>query len=407
MHTRLSRLFALAIPIVFSPLGSGAEAPAGASPPPAAPGWEKVAADFDVRMAAARERYAEKLEAIYTHYRTSGDLDAVLVVRGERTRLRDHGLPSASDRVAHPPELAALQDLVLKQHAAWQRDREAALAGFAREKLLALSARQKDLTRQDKIDEALDVRREIEALKNHPEYGPLLARTPVEDAPPAPAAAPPAAPAAPPPPLLHVWDFEEGRGTLSLPVEGVQPLHLAGAKWTEGRRGGGLLLDGVNSHLQLAAVDWQALAVTNSFTLAAWVRATDVKDSPPVFSRQTEARKGWVMTLNTSGNVILEVRGGGDKLRLVSKDVLSPETWHHLAMTLDMSTGKTRAEVYVDGLLSATGEAPWIPDGNNLPLLIGAYRWSASYDLHFRGRLDSIVITSPALKAGDVKALSR
>ena len=100
MHTRLSRLFALAIPIVFSPLGSGAAAPAGASPPPAAPGWEKVAADFDVRMAAARERYAEKLEAIYTHYRLGGKTE----------RAQDERHAAYYPLAAYSPEWVALRE---------------------------------------------------------------------------------------------------------------------------------------------------------------------------------------------------------------------------------------------------------------------------------------------------------
>ena len=409
MHGRTARLTALAFLIVSAPLRPGAADPAPTAPPPVTSGWEKASADFDTRLAAARARYAEKLEEIYAHYRESGDLDAVLVVRGERTRLAEHGLPAAADRVAHPPELAALQDLVLKQHARWQSERAAALSGFVRDQFRELTARQKELTRADKIEEALAVRREIEALKTHPEYGPLLAQATEEDSLPAPAAAPPDAPAAPPAASsrTHVWAFEEGRGTLSLPNEGVQPLHLAGVKWTEGRNGGGLLLDGVNSRVRLDAADWQTLVSTNSFTLSAWVRATDFKEAQPVFSRQTEARKGWVMTANTAGNVLLEVRGGGDKLRLVSKDVLSPETWHHLAMTLDVSSGTTRAAIYVDGLLSASGEAPWLPEGNDLPMLIGAYRWSASYDLHFDGRLDSVVVCPSALSAGAIQSLAR
>lgn len=113
------------------------------------------------------------------------------------------------------------------------------------------------------------------------------------------------------------------------------------------------------------------------------------------------------MTINTAGNVQLEVRGGGEKLRLLSKDVLSPETWHHLAMTLDSSSGKTRAEIFVDGLLAASGEAPWQPEENDLPLLIGGYRWSASYDLHFGGRMDTVVFCSPALDADAAKSLAR
>lgn len=408
MHGRTARLTALAFLMVSAPLRPGVADSASTPPPPAVPGWEKVSADFDGRLASARARYAGKLEEIYARYRESGDLDAVLVVRNERTRLLENGLPAATDRVAHPPELAALQELVLKQHARWQSERAAALSGYVRDQFRELTARQKELTRADKIDEALAVRREIEALKNHPDYGPLLATAPAEDSPAPPAAAPPVAPApAPAPSRLRIWAFEEGRGSLSLPDEGVQPLHLSGIEWTEGRSGGGLLLDGANSRVRLDVADWQELNPTNSFTLAAWVRATDFRSAQPVFSRQTEARKGWVMTLNTAGNAMLEVRGGGEKLRLVSKDVLSPGTWHHLAMILDASTGTTRAEIYVDGLLSAAGTAPWTPEGNDLPLLIGAYRWSASYDLHFGGLLDSLVLCSPSLTGDEVKALSR
>lgn len=409
MHGHTARLTALAFLILSAPLRPSAADSPSPAPPPAVPGLEKVSADFDTRLTAARARYAGKLEEIYARYRESGDLDAVLVVRGERTRLAEHGLPSAADRQAHPPELAALQDLVLKQHARWQSERSAALSGFVRDQFHDLTLRQKELTRADKIDEALAVRREIEALKNHPEYGPLLAQVPAEDPPVLPATAAPSTPGAPPhaPSRKFVWSFEEGRGTLCLPNEGVQPLHLSGVKWTEGRDGGGLLLDGLNSRVRLDAGDWQSLASTNSFTLAAWFRATDFLAARPVFSRQTEARKGWVMTVNTSGNILLEVRGGGEKLRMVSKDVLSSETWHHLAMTLDASSGTTRAEIYVDGLLSASGAAPWVPDGNDLPLLIGAYRWSASYDLHFDGRLDSVVFCSPALSADSIQTLAR
>ena len=408
MHGCIPRILALVLICPGVSHRSGAEAPS-ASPVVSLPGWENLSIDFDARLAAARTRYAEKLDAIYAQYRESGDLDAVLAVRGERTRLLQHGLPAAADHLAHPPELSSLQDLALKQHARWQSERDAALAGFARDHLETLTARQRELTRADRIEEALAVRREIEALKGHPEYGPLLARS-LEEAPPAimPPPAPPAAPVRPlQPSRVQVWDFEEGRGSLSLPNEGVQPLHVSGVEWTAGRRGGGLLLDGLHARIRLDAADWKSLAAHPSFTLCAWVRLTDFQSVQPVFSRQTEARKGWVMTVNTAGNVVLEVRGGGEKLRLVSKDALSSETWHHLAMTLEVSAAGTRAEIHVDGLPSATGAAPWAPEENDLPLLIGAYRWSASYDLHFDGLLDSVVLSSPALDSGAIRALSR
>ncbi len=400
----IPRILALVLLSPLAPPRAGAEAPPAA--PLASPHhWEQVSLDFEVRLAAARGRYAEKLEAMYARYRESGDLDAVLAVRGERARLQKHGLPVAADLVAQPPELAALQDLALRQYARWQEERAAALTALARDHLRDLSAREKELTREDRIEEALAVRREIESWKGHPDIGPRLARMVAEEPPPAPVQPSVAAPVLAN--RLRMWEFEEGRGTLSLPKEGVQPLHLSGVEWTDGRKGGGLLLDGLRSRVRLDAADWKTLSATNSFTLSAWIRVADLQTTQPVFSRQTEARKGWVMTINTAGNVVLELRGGGEKLRLVSKDALTSQTWHHLAMSLDVSSGGTSAEVHVDGLSSATGAAPWRLEENDLPLLIGAYRWSASYNLHFDGRLDSVVLCSPALDGGAIREMSR
>lgn len=379
-----------------------------ATPAPAAarPDLAAVTRAFDDRLAAALSRYSAKLDEIYARHRESGDLDAVLAVRAERARFLADGAPTEAGRVAAPADLAALQDQFLRQHARWIGEREAAISGFAQVRLRELFTLQKELTRQDKIEEALAVRKQIEALKaEHPG----LAETPSSPEP-APAAVPPASPAPPEPPVdAHAmeWRFEEGSGKLSLPVEGTQAWRLEALSWVDGRNGKALGFNGAEGKAVLSPADWRARAGADSFTLAAWVRLDKSGRIAPIFSRQTEAARGWVLMTSLEGQLKLEVASPEGKLRLSTREILEPGTWHHVAMALQFGSAQTSGILYLDGAVVAQGQVQGVHDEPDLPVLLGRYRWSSSFDHVLAGAIDTVVLASPALDTEGVARLAR
>ena len=79
--------------------------------------------------------------------------------------------------------------------------------------------------------------------------------------------------------------------------------------------------------------------------------------------------------------------------------VISPETWHHAAVTYDGAT----VRLYLDGALVNSAERSLLP--NNNTLLVGVARDAAS--AHFNGLIDELSIFGRALRATEIYNMSR
>ena len=145
----------------------------------------------------------------------------------------------------------------------------------------------------------------------------------------------------------------------------------------------------------------------STFTLAAWVRLDKAGRITPIFSRQTEAARGWVLMTSLEGRLKLEVATPEGKLRLSSREILEPGAWHHVAMALQFGSAQTSGILYLDGAVVAQGQAQGAHDKPDLPVLLGRYRWSSSFDHILAGAIDTVVLASPALDTDGVARLAR
>ncbi|MFO1520645.1 MAG: LamG domain-containing protein [Kiritimatiellia bacterium] len=181
------------------------------------------------------------------------------------------------------------------------------------------------------------------------------------------------------------WRFEEGTGKLSLPVEGTQAWRLEAVSWVDGRNGKALGFNGAEGKAVLSPADWRARAAADSFTLAAWIRLDKAGRIAPIFSRQTEAARGWVLMTSLEGRLKLEIASAAGKLRLSSHNPLPPGEWHHVAMTDPGSTRRALGILYIDGALVSRGTVAGAHEEPDLPVLLGRYRWSARFDHYLAG----------------------
>jgi hypothetical protein len=178
------------------------------------------------------------------------------------------------------------------------------------------------------------------------------------------------------------------------------------AKWVAGKVGEALELDG-QGYLELGDVG--AVEHSDSFSVAAWVFLTS-KDPSTVLSKMDEANahRGYDLIIEQGKPAMhLIHRWDGDGLKVVARDPLPLNAWHHLAMTYDGSSKAAGINLFVDGQ-----EQPLEVSHDKLsgaatiktdkPFHVGRRSASAS----FRGKLDDVRLYGARLSADDVGKLA-
>ena len=167
-----------------------------------------------------------------------------------------------------------------------------------------------------------------------------------------------------------------------------------------GPRGGALLLDG-NDY---AVVPNEAgLNVTDSITIATWIRPEQVKTQYVIKKAISDSVDGYELSLSSRGTVFVRFNrdSSGNDYRLDSNSKY-PKTgsdWMHIAATYNGST----IRMYVNGELETSKSANVEVAANDLDLHLGSgvdgYR-------SFVGGLDDIRIYDRALSAEEVRTLA-
>ncbi len=196
----------------------------------------------------------------------------------------------------------------------------------------------------------------------------------------------------PPEDTVASWNFD---GT-TLDSVGINHGVNYGAEYVDGKIGQALSFDGVGDYVLVE--DDPSLDLVNDFTIAAWIYTKTIDDTTHRILHKNSAYTFGI----TSSNSRLAVYHYGEFASVYSNNnVLSPNTWHHVAVTLDSTTGVT---FYVDGQ-SKGGNAALtanVPVNTN-DVYIGIDEDLISYP--FDGMIDELAIYNKALSEEEVYSL--
>ncbi|MCF8259917.1 MAG: T9SS type A sorting domain-containing protein [Melioribacteraceae bacterium] len=172
-------------------------------------------------------------------------------------------------------------------------------------------------------------------------------------------------------------DFNEQVGK---PVPNVQ-IRVTPANGSSDFVGTSVELDGQNDYLSAAKNNF--ILSDSAFTIETWIYLNSISGSQTIFDKSFDGNNAF--KLFTEGK-ILKFQYGSTVVYPVNGSLTSG-TWHHVAVTYDLSVMK----LYVDGNLTESAGIQAISNPE-APVLIGKDRW----DNFFTGNLDEMRVWSSA-----------
>ncbi len=198
--------------------------------------------------------------------------------------------------------------------------------------------------------------------------------------------------------LLGHWRFEEGQGTAAADASGGarHGRLVSGPTWRAGRTGGGLALDGNQSHV---AIDPAAgLDTLEVFTLSAWIKVRASSREQVIVDKRDEWDDGFALYVDTSGTLLAYL----NESSLTGSGLLIDGEWHHVAVVYDGD----ELWLYVDGDEEAwdwMGAGAMSTEGE---LRIGGPAWDPGDPSYFAGVLDEVRLYDRPLGEQEIDGLS-
>jgi hypothetical protein len=202
--------------------------------------------------------------------------------------------------------------------------------------------------------------------------------------------------------LIGAWSLngntqsESKREALTGRLEG-------GAQFVDSPFGKALSLDGNDDSLVVDRDDSMNVG-TGNFSVAAWIRPTQLRQGGIVCLGRYSWTHGWYFDMpNNQGVLRIETVSPGNKSNgtVASRPgVIRVNTWQHVAAVVRRGTNKTN--LYVNGYLVANGTvAPTNLDNPTVKLHLGRIEGSKL----FKGAIDDVRIYRRALDISEIKAL--
>jgi hypothetical protein len=150
-----------------------------------------------------------------------------------------------------------------------------------------------------------------------------------------------------PGPVGH-WKLDEKTGTTGADASGYANNGTLGTTtalptWTNGKYGGALSFDGTDTFF---VSDSTSLSITNSFSLAGWIKVPNVTGFKPIVTKEGGGQTGYFLYLN-GANVYTGYGNGAFASQTTSTSPITAGVWTHVASTFDGTTLRT----YVNGSL--------------------------------------------------------
>jgi len=152
--------------------------------------------------------------------------------------------------------------------------------------------------------------------------------------------------------------------------------------------------DGGNDYIDLGSDP--SLDLGNSFTIAAWINQTQLKNYAGIVGKNWNRQGGWnYMAVYYNGRIrIYSPHEGWDDSNWVG---MTTGTWYHVAWVLESNTMR----FYIDGVPQGSSGNWTYPDSAANNVYIGSwYRWWSGYD--FRGYIDEVKIWNRSLTAAEI-----
>ena len=194
------------------------------------------------------------------------------------------------------------------------------------------------------------------------------------------------------PPLSGLVSWWAGDGNASALVGSGGTLQNGagvGAGWVRQA----LAFDGTDDRVQTGA-----LALGNTFSVAAWVRSDVLLQGAYRRILETQYGTGFELGTDAAGTGYkLIVHNGASPYGTVQGGAIDPGAWQLVVGTYDGTTGT----LYVNGAAVASG--PFTPPGaTNLPVYIGAYYLGG---IGWNGNVDEAQVYNRVLTAAEVRAM--
>ncbi|HYG62486.1 MAG TPA: LamG domain-containing protein [Thermoanaerobaculia bacterium] len=142
---------------------------------------------------------------------------------------------------------------------------------------------------------------------------------------------------------------------------------------------------------------------TGSFTLAAWIKMSDTSRSvKTIIDNRGSDGRGYAFAVHGGHQLLLQMADETGWVNLLSEpNWLSPNRWHHVAVSVARTTWPVNATFYVDGYRAGivTPKMGTI-NNTNLPFLIGGHKDSASS--RFSDRIDEVLVYNRSLPIWEI-----
>ncbi|MFF3332751.1 LamG-like jellyroll fold domain-containing protein [Streptomyces sp. NPDC002888] len=193
--------------------------------------------------------------------------------------------------------------------------------------------------------------------------------------------------------------FNESSGTTAndLSGNGWNGTLTGGATFVAGKKGNAVDLSGAS---QYVALPTGVISDVKAITVAAWVNLDSAATWARIFDFGSGTSRYMFLTAKngTNGFIRFGIKNGGSEQVVDGTAALPTGGWHHVAVTLDGSTGT----LYVDGAKVGSGNISIKPSdlGANTQNYLGRSQFSS--DPYLDGRIDEFRIYNRALTAAEV-----
>jgi len=198
--------------------------------------------------------------------------------------------------------------------------------------------------------------------------------------------------------LVGWWKFDESKGTIAKDSSsGKHDGSIVGdAKWTQGKTGGAIELDGNGSFVKIA--DEHAFDMSGEVTIACWVNFRSVPNDYTAIV--TKGDNSWRLSTSERRRIFHASVTGWEQLMVDGSTEVPANQWHHAAAVYD---GK-QVCIYVDGKVDVCRNWTGGIGQNDFEVLIGEN--DQENGRYFDGLIDDVRIYNYALSKTEIETLA-
>jgi len=161
-----------------------------------------------------------------------------------------------------------------------------------------------------------------------------------------------------------------------------------------------LEFDGTDDYVECGTNS--SLQITAALTISCWFNTDNTDDRQGLVVYSNGGSGPYILTYGvTNGKIEFWQTGSG--VNAVSDSTLAADTWHHVVVTREGSSGDWDIKIYLDGSLDSTTEAVSVDASINGTCVIGRLGSHSGY--YYDGHIDEVGIWNAVLDADNVAAI--